>query len=713
MKVLRNLLIVTGMLLAVAAGVFAQTGTTALTDGEIVDGQFTANGSASAVYTYRTTSDTMLNIALSSESDLLLLVTSTSGDILGQASTEDGLAQIGNVDVAAGSYLITVVNQARGTAAAYQIAAGPDLVVFEVPAEVTLTPAAGATAEATVPAVAPLLTYETSESISLANGIQVQLSWNAPVDLNMEVRDPLGGSLYFDNRSTDLGEFGADANGLCEIISDAPAEQATYRPGFLPTGSYEILIFYRQACDTPVAVPFTLDVAVEGEALQTVSGIITPPTGTQDSVYLANFVVTPDASAVLNEGGAYPDSSLNILPAPSAEIIAAAQPVTIGAPLTGSILEEQDYLSYSYTTTEDQTIGVSLQAIAGNLDTLLQVMAADGSLINVNDDVNNDTTDSQIGSLRISAGTYYIIASRYGKEIGGTEGQFQLSIGEPSNVLPQQILDFNLPQGDIEVTMFWNTQADVQLLVRDPRGDAVFDDDPDIPSGGTLFANGNVNCTIAETATPYSYIYWPTGFLNAGVYEVEVWYQNGCGDTRPVEFTLVIEVDGVVERVEVQRPALNQRFVVSFLINPDRTVSVGQGGYIGSGSSLLNYQAEVGTAPVIQSGQSLSGALSLTNAFDVYQFEGTAGQLASVSMQATSQTLDTNVFLVSPSGVEIASSDDADPSLLGTTGRTTDSFINAAPLPEDGTYYIIATRFATLYGGTIGGYSITLTLNNP
>ena len=80
-------------------------------------------------------------------------------------------------------------------------------------------------------------------------------------------------------------------------------------------------------------------------------------------------------------------------------------------------------------------------------------------------------------------------------------------------------------------------------------------------------------------------------------------------------------------------------------------------------------------------------------------------------MSANSQTLDTKVFLISPSGLEIAENDDGDPLLLGTTGRTTDSLISNITLAEEGQYVVLATRFGTIYGGTVGGYTLTLREN--
>ena len=223
---------------------------------------------------------------------------------------------------------------------------------------------------------------------------------------------------------------------------------------------------------------------------------------------------------------------------------------------------------------------------------------------------------------------------------------------------------------------------------------------------------GNVNCVPASTGTPVSYIYWPPGTMRPGTYEVEVWYQNACSDFPPaVDFTLLIEVNGNVVADAREFPQAGQRFVTNFTVTPAGAVIVGEAGYIDGGSATLAYQAEAFDAPLIASGESVTGVISAENAFDVYLFEGIAGESVTITMAAATQTLDTNLYLISPGDRQVAANDDADPVLLGTAGRKTDSLISGYVLTENGPYTIIATRYANQYGGTLGVYSLTLRKN--
>ena len=93
--------------------------------------------------------------------------------------------------------------------------------------------------------------------------------------MNLEVRDPTGEALHWNSRTTDNGGiFGFDANGLCQVISGAPEESAVWQPGFLSTGSYEVIIYYEQACDALTGtVPFQLEVSVDGQPARALGGI--------------------------------------------------------------------------------------------------------------------------------------------------------------------------------------------------------------------------------------------------------------------------------------------------------------------------------------------------------------------------------------------------------------------------------------------------------
>ena len=703
------LFVLTSILLLSLSPVFAQDRERVLVPGSTLSGALGPEANATA-YVFDAAAGARAAVtAVSGDAvALALLISDSNGNTVAQAvdAAASGMVSVDDVLLTAGGRYFVVVYFAPGSAAAASVF-NLTLAFHELPEAAETVPVPDASAAATTAEPMP-------EQILIAGGIQVSLDWTGAADMNLQVRDPSGETLYWNSRTTNNGGiFGFDANGLCEVISESPVETAAWQPGFLPTGSYEILVFYRQACDaTVLSVPFSVQVTVDGVTSGSIDGILAPPRPGQDSVYVARFEVDGNGMATVHAGGVYPDSSLALLPA--AFDISSNVPTAIrrDEPVVGEISNEQTFVTYSFAGTAGEVISVDMQALGPNLDTLLQIVDSRGAIISVNDDASA-TTNSLIENARLlNDDTYTIIATRYGKELGGTEGQFQLTLSGPANDVPLELAALQLPQGDIEVTLLWSTSADLQLLVRDPIGDAVFDDVPFSNSGGILQENGNVNCIPADTGAPVSYIYWPFGRIRPGAYEVEVWYQNACSDLpTPVEFTLVIEVAGETIAVEQRLPLVDQRFVTNFTVLPSGSATAGSGGFIDGGSQTLAYQPEILSAPTILSGQAQTGVITPSNTFDLYSFDGIAGETVTIRMSASTQTLDANLFLISPSGREIAANDDGDAVLLGATGLPTDSIISEMILPENGPYTIIATRFATQYGGTIGGYTLTMRKN--
>lgn len=84
----------------------------------------------------------------------------------------------------------------------------------------------------------------------------------------------------------------------------------------------------------------------------------------------------------------------------------------------------------------------------------------------------------------------------------------------------------------------------------------------------------------------------------------------------------------------------------------------------------------------------LNGEISDVFPVQRWQFEGQAGQTLTITMQATSGTLDPALRLVAANGEVIAGNDDADDPALGTNAQ-----IFAARLPENGRYTVEAGRF--------------------
>lgn len=712
------------LLLLVGAGVVSAQAGRELVPGVSVDSRIDEN-SIAQVFTYNANADERIKLTLISSDGLALgmVVTDKDGETLGQASDAraNGFLVLDNVQLgAADVYYVVVFPLAVADvptegefSLSLALASGaasvsPTSVATDATPEPTAQPTeeeALVTEEATVEDIvldAPTGFTEPGEVLTSA-GIEVTLSWASSVDLNLEVRDPVGGTVFWNVPAADSGGVfnGANVNGACETFTaNNPQERINWTPGAVPTGSYEILVFYVQDCASNGAIPFEVNVTFDGTPVGTFDGTMLPT-----QTYIASFFVDADASVQLGESGI----EQNLLPDTAAAIQAAAQPLESGAEVSGEVTSALPYEAYTFTGSSGDVIGVTMNASGGSLDPYLYLLDAAGNVVAENDDADAETRNAALsGVILAQDGEYTLVATRYGQNIGGTEGTYQLTFSDGADAntpITQSLLGVTLPEGIIEVLLIWNNSTDLQLLVRDPAGDSVFDDTPQISSGGILGADGNVNCIRAE-GTPYSYVYWPAGQrVRPGTYEIDVWFQNNCGDVTPVNATLVITLAGNVVVSDTFTPLPGENYITTFSIGTDGSIVRGPGGIAG-GSETVNYIAALADAPTLTSGAPISGTITDDNRFDVYTFEGTANETISLRMDATAGTLDTLLFLVGPTGIELASNDDFIPN------ETTNSAIVDYVLPQTGQYIVIATHYGTIYGGTNGTYSLVFSRLN-
>jgi hypothetical protein len=546
------------------------------------------------------------------------------------------------------------------------------------------------------------------QTITLTNGgIVFDLVWNAAVNLNMEVRDPVGGTVHRLHPGTASGgTLDADVNANCDTATAAqPTETIAWPAGTVPVGSYEVIIYYTDACQVGGPQLFTLNASVDDETPQSLTGTINP-----GQEYLARLIVEADGQWRLVNGGVNAGLDVSIFRTE----IANADPIAVGSTVSGVITNNTPAQVYTFTATAGTTVNINMNAQSGSLDTYLVLLGPDNTPLVSNDDAG-DTTDAGITRALAVDGTYTIIATRYGLTIGGTEGEYTLTLtaqtGETTTTPGATPGAANatatseaatLPNGAIEIKLEWTTQADVQLLVRDPLGVAVYDDHLIADSGGVMSMQGNVNCN-APTDTPVSYIYWPPNRLLPGVYEIEVWYQNTCNDTRPVNFGLTVNVQGQTIINTTQPASPNSRYMITFTVEQDGTVIAGPGGFFDmANAATLNYQAALSTATPISYGQTVSGSITGQQRFVVYSFEGEVGDIVTIGMTAQGGTLDPALYLISPEQIQISYNDDVTP------GENSNSVIDKVTLPSTGTYYIVATHYGLNVGGTQGTYNLTL-----
>jgi len=113
---------------------------------------------------------------------------------------------------------------------------------------------------------------------------------------------------------------------------------------------------------------------------------------------------------------------------------------------------------------------------------------------------------------------------------------------EPVSV-DEWVIPTDLGTGDVQVTLLWSAAADLDLKVRDPEGYSIDYSTRESPTGGTLDRDANRGCG-EHVQDPVENIFWPPGEAPRGDYSVQVTLYLDCGAPTPIDFILIVKVDG-------------------------------------------------------------------------------------------------------------------------------------------------------------------------
>jgi len=111
----------------------------------------------------------------------------------------------------------------------------------------------------------------------------------------------------------------------------------------------------------------------------------------------------------------------------------APAPIVANTPIESSLTDEQFERFYVFEALRDDLITVTLDQTSGVLDAYLEIANA-GLQVVASDDDSGSGRNARIENFRIPAtGVYYIIASRFDKEVGDTSGNFRLQLVRNGN----------------------------------------------------------------------------------------------------------------------------------------------------------------------------------------------------------------------------------------------------------------------------------------
>jgi hypothetical protein len=110
--------------------------------------------------------------------------------------------------------------------------------------------------------------------------------------------------------------------------------------------------------------------------------------------------------------------------------LSSATPLTYGQTVSGSITGQQRFVVYSFEGEVGDIVTIGMTAQGGTLDPALYLISPEQIQISYNDDVTpGENANSVIDKVTLpSTGTYYIIATHYGLNVGGTQGTYNLTL---------------------------------------------------------------------------------------------------------------------------------------------------------------------------------------------------------------------------------------------------------------------------------------------
>ncbi|MEP6984937.1 MAG: PPC domain-containing protein, partial [Chloroflexota bacterium] len=333
-----------------------------------------------------------------------------------------------------------------------------------------------------------------------------------------------------------------------------------------------------------------------------------------------------------------------------------------GAQITGEISPKQDRNVYFFDGLRGEVVSISVIATKGDLDPILSLIDANGRVIAQRDD-GDGSRNVKIPALTIPQSLrYYVIVGRFGMSLGITTGTFLLNIerigvsGESGSALRY---------GDSVINNISNMSPQIYYSFQAKQGDII-----DV----TMQRNsGNLD--------PYLQVVNSSAKVIAESDDI-----SGSGSLDAGVKSLVIQDTGtyiiVATRYGEAAGTSTGRYILT----------VAEADNSGLGNAFE-------TAVALKVNDTAEGEITDTNFQKYYTFEAKKDDLIGVQMNRMSGSVDTLLAIADQNLQELVSDDDG--------GGGQNAKIDSFRVPEDGKYYIIATRADRQAGTTSGKFKLT------
>lgn len=378
-----------------------------------------------------------------------------------------------------------------------------------------------------------------------------------------------------------------------------------------------------------------------------------------------NVVATQSAQATQTAAAASIDNSPTPTLGVTEQVSNAPVPINYGDTVTGRIEGDVFQRVYRFNAQAGDVVTIEMNSLSGDLDPYLSLRDREDDELANNDDINTTTRDARIEAFTIPEnGPYEIFATRFSADLGTTQGEFQLTLSVETSTEPTPVI-----------------------------------------SGGGEIAYG-------ETVT---------GQIQGDVYEtlftfqgqegdvVNIQHNATSGDLDPVLLLLNSQGDEVASSDDDEQTAgtLNS-FIREFPLPADDTYTIVAtrfnqelGSTTGTFELTLERVGDDNNNVTPAQTETFTGEITSDTFVQTFTFDGTAGQIVNIRMEAISGDLDPLLVLQNAQGAELAANDDENES-------SRNAAIVAYALPSDGTFTIVATRFNRESGLSQGEFTVTL-----
>jgi hypothetical protein len=355
--------------------------------------------------------------------------------------------------------------------------------------------------------------------------------------------------------------------------------------------------------------------------------------------------------------------SLALSPATYAQ--EATLPIAYGDTLEGQLSTEQYRVLYVFSGREGDILRLQMQALEGDLDPYLLLLDLSGTVIAFGDDWGASNAVLLEAVKLPRTGEYFIVATRFGHQQGSTTGRYQVTleqvgsttpsgaqlrygdsiIGQVNGQAPQAIYFFEGQRGEVISLQMQRTSGNL-----DPWIDLANSQGQILMSGDDdPTANGTLNAGILNFTLPASDFY----------IIVATRYGRDAGVT-----------DG------------------SFLLKLE-SIPLEQRGLAPANAILLDYGAVI------------SNRVDSSIPQRFYYFEGQRGDVVKLEMLRESGNLSPVLMLLDSNLRELAR-------VGGTQAGQNQARLSAFVLPQNGLYYIMASRAEFAQGQSEGDFELFL-----